>query len=56
MPLTRKGQKILRAMRTTYGARAKNVLYASRNKGRIRGIDRRRATRRTSRRTRSRRH
>ena len=40
MPLTRKGKKIMRAMRKRYGAkRGKKVFYASRNKGTIRGVD-----------------
>lgn len=42
MPLTKKGSKIMRAMRKTYGPKkAKRVFYASRNKGRIKGVDRR---------------
>ena len=42
MPLTKKGTKILSAMEKTYGspAKAKNVLFASKNAGRITGIDR----------------
>jgi|SRR5579884_3290799 hypothetical protein len=41
MPLTEKGKKILRAMEKTYGSRkkAKQVLYASKNAGKITGID-----------------
>jgi hypothetical protein len=43
MPLTKKGAKILRAMKKTYGAkRGKRVFYASRNAGRIKGVDRKR--------------
>jgi hypothetical protein len=42
MPLTKKGRKIMAAMRKRYGARAKRVFYASRNKGRIKGVDRKR--------------
>jgi hypothetical protein len=46
-PLTAKGRKILTAMRKTYGAaKAKRVFYASRNKGRIKGVDRKRKRRR----------
>ena len=41
MPLTKKGKKIMRSMRKTYGAKkAKRVFYASKNKGRIKGVDR----------------
>ena len=44
MPLTSKGKKILRAMEKTYknkgGLRkAKQVFYASRNAGKIKGVD-----------------
>jgi len=47
MPLTKKGKKILAAMRKTYGSRkGTSVFYASRNKGRIKGVDRRRRRRR----------
>lgn len=46
-PLTKKGRKILRSMTKTYGAKkAKSVLYASANKGRITGIDRKKRKRR----------
>ena len=41
MPLTAKGQEILSAMRETYPSeeKAKEVLYASKNAGKITGID-----------------
>jgi hypothetical protein len=41
MPLTTKGSKILSSMRKTYGStkRAKEVFYASRNSGKIKGVD-----------------
>jgi hypothetical protein len=41
MPLTAKGEKILSKMREEYGSekKAKSVLYASKNKGKITGID-----------------
>jgi hypothetical protein len=41
MPLTKKGQKILKSMKETYGdtKKAKSVLYASKNAGKITGID-----------------
>jgi hypothetical protein len=41
MPLTQKGRKILRSMRKTYGQKkGEAVFYASRNKGRIKGVER----------------
>jgi hypothetical protein len=41
MPLNSKGHKILAAMEKSYGPgkKAKSVLYASKNKGTISGID-----------------
>jgi len=39
MPLTPKGEKIKRKMRETYGANAERVFYASKNKGKIKGVD-----------------
>ena len=41
MPLTAKGEKILESMEETYGSekKAKSVLYASKNAGKIKGID-----------------
>jgi hypothetical protein len=41
MPLTSKGEKILEHMEETYGSerKAKSVLYASKNAGKISGID-----------------
>ena len=39
MPLTKKGQKIKRAMRTQYGKKkGERVFYASENKGTIKGV------------------
>lgn len=38
MPLTEKGDRILQAMKKTYGAdKGRQVFYASQNKGRITG-------------------
>ena len=43
MPLTPKGKKIMRKMKKTYGAKkGKQVFHASRNKGTIKGVDRKR--------------
>jgi hypothetical protein len=43
MPLTKKGKKILSSMKKTYGAKkATRVFYASKNKGKIKGVDRKR--------------
>jgi hypothetical protein len=41
MPLTGKGEKVLDNMQDTYGSteKAKQVLYASKNSGKITGID-----------------
>ena len=40
MPLTKKGKKIKRKMRATYGKKkADRVFYASKNKGTITGVD-----------------
>jgi hypothetical protein len=42
MPLTTKGKKIKAAMKKTYGSEKKTdeVFYASRNAGKITGVDR----------------
>jgi len=40
MPLTKKGKKILGSMKESYGSdKGKQVFYASKNKGVIKGID-----------------
>lgn len=40
MPLTPKGRKIMRNMKEKYGeAEGENVFYASRNAGKIKGVD-----------------
>jgi hypothetical protein len=40
MPLTEKGTKIMGAMKKNYGdKKGESVFYASRNKGRIEGVD-----------------
>ena len=41
MPLTKKGRKIMKSMKKTYGKDAKKVFYASRNKGKIKGVEKR---------------
>ena len=39
MPLTKKGKKIMRAMRKEYGKKkGKSVFYASAKSGRIKGV------------------
>jgi hypothetical protein len=39
MPLTKKGEKIMKAMKKEYGSkRGKSVFYASFNKGVIKGV------------------
>ena len=43
MPLTDKGKKIMRAMKKEYGKKkAEQVFYASKNKGVIKGVDKKR--------------
>jgi len=39
VPLTKKGRKIMKSMKKTYGKDAKAVFYASKNKGVIKGVD-----------------
>lgn len=40
MPLTEKGEKIMRGMKQEYGPeKGEQVFYASKNKGRIKGVD-----------------
>lgn len=40
MPLTKKGKKIMGAMKKEYGpVKGKGVFYASRNKGTIKGVE-----------------
>jgi len=40
MPLTKKGKKIKARMKKTYGKKkAERVFYASKNKGKIKGVD-----------------
>lgn len=39
MPLTKKGKKVMKAMRNTYGAKkGEQVFYASANKKKIKGV------------------
>ena len=41
MPLTKKGRSIMTSMLKEYGSKkGKQVFYASRNKGTIKGVDR----------------
>ncbi len=40
MPLTKKGSKIMRAMKEEYGSKkGEQVFYASKNKGKIKGVE-----------------
>ena len=39
MPLNQKGRKIMKSMKKTYGKDAKAVFYASKNKGIIKGVE-----------------
>ena len=44
MPLTKKGRKVMDAMKSEYGEKkAKEVFYASRNAGKIKGVDKKRS-------------
>jgi len=48
MPLTAKGKKIMASMKKEYGEKkGEQVFYASRNKGRITGVEKRRRRSRT---------
>jgi hypothetical protein len=43
MPLSRKGKKILKAMRAFYGKkRGTSIFYATENKGEVRGLTKKR--------------
>ena len=43
MPLTPKGKKIMKSMKKTYGKKkAAQVFYASKNKGKIKNVDKKR--------------
>jgi hypothetical protein len=47
MPLTKKGKKIMRAMKEQYGPdRGEAIFYASKNKGKIKGVEGRGAKKR----------
>ena len=40
MPLTKKGSKVMRAMKKTYGPeKGERVFYASKNAGKITGVE-----------------
>ena len=43
MPLNQKGRKIMQSMKGTYGKDAKAVFYASKNKGVIKGVEKKRS-------------
>ncbi len=43
MPLNTKGKKIMKSMKKQYGKKkGETVFYASKNKGKIKGVDRKR--------------
>lgn len=42
MPLNKKGKKILAAFKKEYGDKAEKVFYASKNKGKIKGVEKKR--------------
>ena len=39
MPLNEKGKKIMKAMKKEYGKDARKVFYASKNKGKIKNVE-----------------
>ena len=40
MPLTKKGKKIIKSMKKSYGKkRGEQIFYATKNKGKIKGVD-----------------
>ena len=39
MPLTKKGKKVMEAMKKQYGDRAEQVFYASVNAGKLKGVE-----------------
>lgn len=39
MPLNAKGKKIMAAMMEEYGKKGKSVFYATKNKGKIKGVE-----------------
>lgn len=42
MPLSKKGKKVMSAMKEQYGAdKGESVFYASKNKGTIKGVEKR---------------
>jgi len=46
MPLTEKGRKIIKSMKKQYGKkRGKTVFYASKNKGVIKGVEKKKTRR-----------
>lgn len=40
MPLTKKGKKVMKAMKREYGKKGERVFYASEKKGKIKGVHR----------------
>lgn len=41
MPLNKKGKKILAAMKSMYGKKGEHIFHASKNKGAISGVEKR---------------
>jgi hypothetical protein len=39
VPLTKKGEKVMKAMREQYGDRAERVFYSSVNAGKLKGVE-----------------
>tara|TARA_X000001388_G_C2198345_1_gene110269 strand:- start:21 stop:185 length:165 start_codon:yes stop_codon:yes gene_type:complete len=49
MPLNQKGRKIMKSMKGTYGKDAKAVFYASKNKGVIKGVEKKKRSKKGNR-------
>ena len=49
MPLNQKGRKIMKSMKKTYGKDAKAVFYASKNKGVIKCVEKKKRSNRRNR-------
>lgn len=44
MPLTKKGSKIMKAMKKEYGTKkGEQVFYATKNKGKIKGVEKKKS-------------
>jgi hypothetical protein len=44
MPLNKKGKEIMKSMKKQYGKKAEQVFYASKNKGTIKNVEKKKKT------------